>query len=126
MKIAAAALIAFAGSSVALAAPAIRPPGAIACIDPQQMQGTSAEGNDTIVFHVGNKTYRNRLDSVCPGVERLNTFSSLETEPFGGRLCQGDTVRIFDSQAARGVGINAYPRCRLGWFEPIAAPAKRP
>ncbi|MDH7639566.1 hypothetical protein [Sphingomonas oryzagri] len=126
MKIVAAVLVAFAGSSVALAAPAARPPGAVACIDPQQMQGTSAEGSDTIIFHVGNRTYRNRLDSVCPGVERLNTFSSLETEPSGGQLCQGDTVRIFDQQAVRGVGINAYPRCRLGWFEPVPPKAGRP
>ena len=126
MKIVVVALFASVGSSVALAAPAARPPGTIACIDPQQKQGTSAEGDDTIIFHVGNRTYRNRLDSACPGVERLNTFSSLETEPFGGRLCQGDTVRIFDSQAARGVGIAAYPRCRLGWFEPVPPPAKRP
>jgi hypothetical protein len=102
------------------AAPVSKPPGAVSCIDPHQMSGTSAEGDDTIIFHVGTKTYRNHLASSCPGLPRLNTFASLESEPWGGQLCQGDAVRVFDQNEARTTGLTGSPRCRLGWFEPIA------
>jgi len=101
------------------AAPSGKPPGAVSCIDPQRIDGKSAEGDDTIIFHVGSKTYRNRLASACPGLARLNTFASLETEPWGSQLCEGDSVRVFDQDEARTTGLAGAPRCRLGWFEPI-------
>jgi len=118
-------MIAFAGSlmlsSAAMAAaPASKPAGAVSCIDPHQMEGTSAEGDDTIVFRVGSKTYRNHLASACPALSRLNSFGSLATEPWGSQLCRGDSVRVFDQNEARTIGLMGAPRCRLGWFEPIA------
>jgi len=106
------------------AAPAGKPAGAVSCIDPRQMGGTTAEGEDVLVFHVGSKTYRNRLADSCPGLSRLNTFGSLATEPWGGQLCRGDAVRVFDPNQARTVGLAGSPRCRLGWFEPV--PPARP
>jgi hypothetical protein len=109
----------------ALAAPAPKPPGAVSCLDPRNIDGHEADGDDAILFHVGKKTYRNRLASACPGLSRLNNFGALETEPMGGsQLCEGDSVRILDQQGVRSVGVSAYPRCRLGWFEPVTAPAK--
>jgi hypothetical protein len=112
-------------SSAALAAaPAGKPPGAVSCIDPHQMGGSTAEGEDTILFHVGTKIYRNRLASACPGLSRLNSFGTLESEPWGGQLCRGDSIRVLDPREARVVGLAGAPRCRLGWFEPV--PPARP
>jgi len=113
-----------AGLMLSHAAPAAaaesKPPGAVSCIDPQQMGGTTAEGEDTVFFHVGSKIYRNRLTNSCPGLSRLNTFGSLATEPWGGQLCRGDAIRVFDQREAGAVGLAGSPRCRLGWFEPVA------
>jgi hypothetical protein len=121
--IAAAAALVFSQAAMA-AAPETKPPGAISCIDSQHIDGQSAEGDDTILFRVGPKTYRNRLASACPMLPRLNNFGGLATEPWGGQLCKGDSVRIFDRDTVRTFGINGFPLCRLGWFEPV--PPKRP
>ncbi|PXA85935.1 hypothetical protein DMC47_36080 [Nostoc sp. 3335mG] len=107
----------------AAGAPVSKPTGAISCIDAQRIEGQSAEGEDTILFRVGPKTYRNRLASICPGLSRLNSFDSLETEPWGGQLCQGDSVQLFDPNSIGPLGANG-PRCRLGWFEPV--PSTKP
>ena len=80
------------------------------------------KGDDlfTIIFTSGLRTYRNHLRTECPGVEKLNsTFGGLATEPWGSQLCEGDFVRVFDTTGVRSVGLQAYPRCVLGWFEPM-------
>ncbi len=118
-----AAALVFSQAAMA-AAPATKPPDAISCIDSQHIDGQSADGDDAILFRVGPKTYRNRLASACPGLPRLNNFGGLATEPWGGQLCKGDSVRVFDRDSVRTVGIDAFPLCRLGWFEPV--PPKRP
>lgn len=110
----------------ALAAPVSRPPGARNCIDGRTMSAQGAEDTRTIVFSDGMRTYRNHLRTECPGAMQLNSFGSLETEPQGTQLCDGDTVRVFDPYGVRTVGILAYPRCVLGWFEPVPKAAKPP
>jgi hypothetical protein len=97
-----------------------RPPGAVSCIDSQRYTGHRSDGKDTIIFTSGLRTYRNHLRTECPGVEKLNsTFGGLATEPWGSQLCEGDFVRVFDTTGVRSVGLQAYPRCVLGWFEPM-------
>ena len=110
----------------AVAAPVSRPPGAQSCIDSRTMSAQRAEDSQTIIFSDGMRTYRNHLRTDCPGAMRLNSFGSLETEPQGTQLCDGDTVRVFDPYGVRTVGIEAYPRCVLGWFEPVPKPPKAP
>lgn len=108
------------------AAPEPRPPGAQSCIDSQHFDGHSAEGKDTILFTSGLRTYRNHLRTACPGIEKLNSgFGGLETEPWGSQLCEGDFVRVFDTSSVRAVGIQAFPRCVLGWFEPVPNPPRK-
>jgi hypothetical protein len=117
-------LLSLAMAGPAMAAPSSRPPGAQSCIDPRLIGSRTAEGDATILFRVGPKAYRNHLRGPCPGLSRLNNFGTLETEPTGGgQLCEGDTVRVLDPNSMHGLGINAYPRCLLGWFEPVT-PAK--
>ena len=104
-----------------------RPPGALSCIDSQRYTGHRSDGKDTIIFTSGLRTYRNHLRTECPGVEKLNsTFGALETEPWGSQLCEGDFVRVFDTTSVRAVGIQAFPRCVLGWFEEVPRPPKTP
>ncbi len=119
-------LVAMLAAASAVCAPVPRPPGAQSCIDSRTMGGQHAEDAETIVFSDGLRSYRNHLRTVCPGVMRLNSFGSLEAEPQGTQLCEGDTVRVFDPYGVRTVGIEAYPRCVLGWFEPIPKPPKSP
>jgi hypothetical protein len=111
-------------AGAAAAAPVSRPPGAKACIDSQSIDSRQAESADTLLFSVGRTTYRNHLRTECPGLMRLNSFDSIATEQTGSQLCEGDTVRIFDPTTVRAVGIEGYPRCVLGWFEPIPTPPK--
>ncbi len=110
----------------AIAAPVPRPPGAQSCIDGRSMSGQRAEDEETIIFTDGLRTYRNHLRTVCPGAMRLNSFGSLEAEMQGTQLCEGDAIRVFDPYAARTVGIEAYPRCVLGWFERVPNPPRPP
>lgn len=103
-----------------------RPPGAKACIDNQSIDGHQAEDENTLIFTVGRQSYRNHLRTRCPGLMRLNSFGGLETETQGSQLCEGDTIRVFDTQGVRAVGLGAYPRCALGWFEPIPPSTRMP
>lgn len=102
-----------------------RPAGAKSCIDSPSIDSRRAEGDDTILFSVGSKTYRNRLRGVCPGLARLGNTAGLATELHGGQLCEGDTVRVFDRDAVRTTGIDTNPRCQLGWFEEVPKPLAR-
>ncbi len=120
------ALVAVLVAGAAIAAPVSRPPGAQSCIDGRSMSGQRAEDPETILFSDGLRTYRNHLRTICPGLMRLNTFDSLETEQYGSQLCEGDRVRVFDPFGARTVGIEAYPACVLGWFEPVPRVSKAP
>ncbi len=120
------ALVGMLAVTSAVAAPAPRPPGAQSCIDSRTMSGQRAEDAETIIFSDGLRSYRNHLRTACPGVMRLNGYGSLETESQGSQLCEGDTIRVFDPYGARTVGIEAYPRCVLGWFEPMPKPPKAP
>lgn len=114
-------------ASAASAAPQSRPPGAQSCIDGRSASAQRAEDSRTIIFSDGTRTYRNHLRMECPGAMRLNSFGSLETEPKAGtQLCDGDTIRVFDPDGVRSVGIEAYPRCFLGWFEPVPKAPKPP
>lgn len=120
-------VVAALAATSAVAAPESRPPGAQSCIDGRSATAQRAEDTRTIIFSDGMRTYRNHLRTECPGAMRLNSFDSLETEPKAGtQLCDGDMVRVFDPEGARTVGIQAYPRCVLGWFEPVPRAPKPP
>src|SRR5262249_3638496 len=98
------------------AAPVSRPAGAQGCIDSRYIDGQRAEDENTILFTIGSRAYRNHLRTTCPGLLRLNRLDSLEMEPsMGSQLCEGDRVRVFDPWSVRAVGIQAYPICVLGW-----------
>jgi hypothetical protein len=106
--------------SAADAAPMSKPPGAVSCIDSQTIDSRRAEDTNTILLGAGSRTYRNHLRTACPGVMRLNDgFATFITESQGSQLCEGDSIRIADSTGIRAAGAQAYPRCILGWFEPV-------
>ena len=105
--------------AVAAAAPAIGP--AIACIDLDQVTARRPGGPGAVVFELaGGKTYRNDVQESCPSLENANKADVLAVQADGTRLCRNDSVRIFDPVEAKAVGIQAFPKCRLGSFTPIA------
>ncbi len=112
--------------SAAGATPMSKPPGAVSCIDSQNIDSRRAEYANTILLGVGSRTYRYHLRTACPGVMRLHDgFTTLITETQGSRHCEGDSIRIADSTGIRAVGAQAYPRCMLGWFQPLPKPPRR-
>ena len=97
-------------------------PGAMRCIDLNQVAGRRGSGGEALDFEMtGGLVYRNHLQGRCPGLARLGETVALAivSGGEGGRLCSGDRVRVFDPVEARAVGINAQPSCVLGAFTPL-------
>jgi hypothetical protein len=105
--------------AVASAAPPVGP--AVACINLDQVTARRPGGPGAVVFELaGGKTYRNDVQGACPSLENANKADILSVQADSTRLCRNDSVRIFDPVEAKGVGIQAFPKCRLGNFTPIA------
>ena len=94
---------------------------AVSCINVDQISGRRPVAPNSVVFEMaGGVTYRNDLKDRCPGLEHADPLYTIALEVYGSRVCEDDTVRVFDPAQARAVGINAFPKCRLGKFTPIA------
>lgn len=91
----------------------------VRCIDPQQISARRVLGPSSLAFEVAGTTYRNDLTENCPGLGRGAQFKIIQLEVQGGQLCSGDSFQAYDPGEARGVGSQAFPRCRLGAFTPI-------
>ena len=84
------------------------------CIVLRRIDTTSVIDDRIVLFYMrGDEIYENRLDRACPRLGRAGRFSySVAT----GRLCQNDTITVFDPfDPAPGV------TCGLGDFRPILA-----
>lgn len=82
------------------------------CVPHRRIDTTSVIDDRTVIFYMrGGEIYENRLDRVCPRLERAGRFSySVST----GRLCSNDMITVFDPfDPAPGVS------CGLGDFRPI-------
>jgi hypothetical protein len=91
------------------------------CIDPQQISGRRIASSRALIFEMGGGvTYRNDLLEECPGLGRALGFKIIELDVHGAQLCSGDMFRAYDPAEAKAVGPQAFPRCRLGGFTPIA------
>ena len=94
---------------------------AVSCINLDQVSGRRPVPPRSIVFEVaGGVTYRNDVKDGCPSLERADSASTLAFEVHGSRLCENDTVRVYDPLQARAVPVDSFPKCRLGTFTPIA------
>ena len=106
-----------------LAAASAAPPTgpALSCINLDQVTARRPGGPGAVVFELsGGRTYRNDIQGSCPSLERAGKADILSVESNSTRLCRNDSVRIFDPIEAKGIGTQAFPRCRLGAFTPIA------
>ena len=91
------------------------------CVPVQQITARRATGPRSLEFDLaGGRTYRNDLPEVCPGLQNRQAFDVVALEVYGSQVCAGDSFRAFEPQEAQVVGINAFPRCRLGGFTRIA------
>ena len=94
------------------------------CLDLGRVVGQRAEGGRAIVFETAGGAFRNDLPGACPGLERLSSFVVLVFEPKSGPLCRNDFVRAVNGDQLRTLGIEAFPRCRLGRFTPVPRSAR--
>lgn len=94
---------------------------AVSCINLDQVSGRRPVAPRSIVFEVaGGVTYRNDVKDSCPGLARADSGYTLAFDVYGSRLCENDTVRVFDPGEARAMPLDSFPKCRLGTFTPIA------
>ena len=94
---------------------------AIDCIDPRQISGRRVAGPRALIFEMGGGvTYRNDLLEECPGLGQAPAFKIIQLDVHGAQVCRGDMFRAYDPVEAKAVGPQAFPRCRLGAFTPIA------
>jgi hypothetical protein len=79
------------------------------CISPQQIKRTNVLDDNHILFEMrGNKYLLNTLDHKC---SRLGFERSISYTVRGGRLCNTDTVSVFDNS------LGPISSCFLGKFE---------
>ena len=94
---------------------------AVSCINLDQVSGRRPVAPRSIVFEMaGGVTYRNDVKDSCPSLERADSGYALAFDVYGSRLCENDSVRVFDPVQARAIPIDSFPKCRLGTFTPIA------
>lgn len=114
-----------AGRTPALELTAAASGPAVDCIDSMRGSAPRVVGPRAVVFAMnGRVTYRNDLPNACPGLGRAPDFKILLLELHGSRICRGDSFRAFDPAEGRAVGVQAFARCRLGVFTPIATPRR--
>jgi hypothetical protein len=93
----------------------------VACINLDQIAGRRPVAPRSIVFEMaGGVTYRNDVKDSCPSLSHADSGSTIATDVYGSRLCENDTIRVFDPVQARAIPLESFPRCRLGTFTPIA------
>lgn len=85
----------------------------VRCLNTSMIQNSTVVDKQTIDFRVGSKTYRNRLDSYCPSINRNDPIIY---DSHGGQLCSNDIV--YGSYSVGG-DIHRSGGCGLGEFQPI-------
>ena len=94
---------------------------AVSCINLDQISGRRPVAPNAIVFEMaGGVTYRNDVKDKCPGLEHSDPTYTIAFEVYGSRLCENDTVRVFNPSEAGTIPLKSFPVCRLGKFTPIA------
>jgi hypothetical protein len=94
---------------------------AVSCINLDQIAGRRPVAPRSIVFEMtGGTTYRSDVKDSCPGLEHSDTGYTIAFDVYGSRLCENDTIRVFNPAEAGAIPIRSYPKCRLGTFTPIA------
>ncbi|MDB5721993.1 MAG: hypothetical protein JWP15_2611, partial [Alphaproteobacteria bacterium] len=63
---------------------------------------------------------RNDVKDGCPSLQHADSGYTIAIDVYGSRLCQNDTIRVFDPVQARATALESFPKCRLGTFTPIA------
>lgn len=102
-----------------LTAPAVGE--AVSCLSADRMTARRPLGPQAMLFEtLGGKLYRNELPASCPGLTRNDAMDALVFEMHGSQVCRNDSFRVVDPMAAKTVGWEAFPRCRLGKFIPIS------
>ncbi len=91
----------------------------VSCLPLRQVRDTDAVTDSVILFHVGNRTYRNDLPQSCPRLSRETTAFASRTS--STQLCRGEIIRVFDP----GTGFE-FGACTLGAFTPYELPADVP
>jgi len=87
------------------------------CIYSTTVRQTQILDDQTILFQMrDHTTYRNRLQSTCPGLRVENRFVS--GKEIGNRLCEGSQIRVLVYTAFDNQTLGAS--CRLGTFEPLS------
>lgn len=83
------------------------------CISTRRLKNTEVVDDRNILFHmIGKDVYHNILPRQCHGLARSGSFSYRTS---GGRLCDIDTIRVFEP-FSNMPGLS----CRLGSFHPIS------
>ena len=83
------------------------------CIWLREIDGTTIIDSQTILYRERRDTvYRNEIpDGGCPGLQNDRAFATMQ--PSDVRLCEGETIRVFDPQT----GVE-YGTCSIGEFTP--------
>lgn len=94
----------------------------VACIDLNQVTSRRPAGAQSILFELtGSRNYRNDLPDHCPGLVRAGAAHIVAVEAAGSQLCRGDRISVYDPAEAKNLGPQAFPKCRLGDFVPVAS-----
>jgi hypothetical protein len=94
---------------------------AVSCVNVDQIAGRRPVAPRSIVFEMsGGVTYRNDIKDSCPSLEHADTGYTIAFDVYGSRICENDTVRVFNPVEAGAIPLNSFPKCRLGSFTPIA------
>jgi hypothetical protein len=83
------------------------------CIPLQSIKQTKIVDDQTVIFYVGSKRYKNRLPHPCSGLAGADRFTYRTTE---SKLCNVDVITVLNQ-----LGTDYMPgaSCGLGMFEPI-------
>jgi hypothetical protein len=85
------------------------------CVGTNRIDRTKVIDDRTVIFYLrGGNIYQNILPRNCPGLERNNRFMYT---PFGGRLCDTDTITVLEQFAGR---FDRGFTCPLGTFHQIS------
>lgn len=91
------------------------------CIDARSISERRVVSPTSLTFEVAGVTYRNDLPEACPRLGRDPDSKVIQLEVYGAQVCTGDSFRAYDPVEGKGVGAEAFARCRLEAFTPISA-----
>ena len=120
--------VAFAGLAACTAQPPTPPPVAaqgaeVSCIDLKQVVARRVQPPASVLFEMsGGITYRTDLVGGCPGAERADASTIVQTESQGTQLCRDEHIRIYDPVEAKATGARSFPACRVGAFVAVPNP----